>query len=200
MTIDAPIADEPEVELAKKLVKEQGEVDPTLELSKFRGPTLELLKAYNEEGITINEAELEENKEKIVETLSNYKIGIADIKATIGPTVTLYEIIPAAGIRISKIKNLEDDIALSLSALGIRIIAPIPGKGTIGIEVPTKTQPLFLSIGSGLKKLSRSRNGIAPCTWKKLAMRHLLSIWPKCRICLWLVQLDKENRLDSIPY
>ena len=147
LTIDKPIADEPEVELAKKLVKEQGEVDPTLELSKFRGPTLELLKAYNEEGITINEAELEENKEKIVETLSNYKIGIADIKATIGPTVTLYEIIPAAGIRISKIKNLEDDIALSLSALGIRIIAPIPGKGTIGIEVPNK-KPTIVSFRS----------------------------------------------------
>ena len=147
LTIDKPIADEPEVELAKKLVKEQGEVDPTLELSKFRGPTLELLKAYNEEGITINEAELEGNKEKIVETLSNYKIGIADIKATIGPTVTLYEIIPAAGIRISKIKNLEDDIALSLSALGIRIIAPIPGKGTIGIEVPNK-KPTIVSFRS----------------------------------------------------
>ncbi len=147
LTIDKPIADEPEVELAKKLVKEQGEVDPTLELSKFRGPTLELLKAYNEEGITINEAELEENKEKIVETLSNYKIGIADIKATIGPTVTLYEIIPAVGIRISKIKNLEDDIALSLSALGIRIIAPIPGKGTIGIEVPNKN-PTIVSFRS----------------------------------------------------
>ena len=116
LTIDKPIADEPEMELARKLVKEQGEVDPTLELSKFRGPTLELLKTYKEEGITINEAELEENKDKIVETLSNYKIGIADIKATIGPTVTLYEIIPAAGIRISKIKNLEDDNALSLSA------------------------------------------------------------------------------------
>jgi len=147
LTIDKPIADEPEVELAKKLVKEQGEVDPTLELSKFRGPTLELLKFYNEEGITINEAELEDNKEKIVETLSNYKIGIADIKATIGPTVTLYEIIPAAGIRISKIKNLEDDIALSLSALGIRIIAPIPGKGTIGIEVPNKN-PTIVSFRS----------------------------------------------------
>ncbi|MDG1823839.1 MAG: DNA translocase FtsK 4TM domain-containing protein [Flavobacteriaceae bacterium] len=147
LTIDKPIADEPEVELAKKLVKEQGEVDPTLELSKFREPTLELLKLYNEEGITINEAELEENKEKIVETLSNYKIGIADIKATIGPTVTLYEIIPSAGIRISKIKNLEDDIALSLSALGIRIIAPIPGKGTIGIEVPNKN-PTIVSFRS----------------------------------------------------
>ena len=147
LTIDKPIEDEPEIELARKLVKEQGEVDPTLELSKFRGPTLELLKTYSEEGITIDESELEENKEKIVETLSNYKIGIADIKATIGPTVTLYEIIPAAGIRISKIKNLEDDIALSLSALGIRIIAPMPGKGTIGIEVPNK-KPTIVSFRS----------------------------------------------------
>ena len=147
LTIDQPVEEEPEAKLAKKLVQEQGEVDPTLELSKYRYPTLELLKAYNEEGITINEAELEENKEKIVETLNNYKISIADIKATIGPTVTLYEIVPAAGIRISKIKNLEDDIALSLSALGIRIIAPIPGKGTIGIEVPNK-KPTIVSFRS----------------------------------------------------
>ena len=147
LTIDQPVEEELEAKLAKKLVQEQGEVDPTLELSKYRYPTLELLKAYNEEGITINEAELEENKEKIVETLNNYKISIADIKATIGPTVTLYEIVPAAGIRISKIKNLEDDIALSLSALGIRIIAPIPGKGTIGIEVPNK-KPTIVSFRS----------------------------------------------------
>jgi DNA segregation ATPase FtsK/SpoIIIE, S-DNA-T family len=101
-------------------------------------PSLDLLKKYDSESITINQEELEENKNKIVDTLSNYKIGIASIKATIGPTVTLYEIVPDAGVRISKIKNLEDDIALSLSALGIRIIAPIPGKGTIGIEVPNK--------------------------------------------------------------
>ena len=124
--------------LAAKLVADFGEVDPTLELSKFQFPSLDLLKKYDTEGITINQEELEENKNKIVETLNNYKIGIASIKATIGPTVTLYEIIPEAGVRISKIKNLEDDIALSLSALGIRIIAPIPGRGTIGIEVPNK--------------------------------------------------------------
>ena len=124
--------------LAAKLVEDFGEVDPTLELSKFKFPSLDLLKKYDTEGITINQEELEENKNKIVETLNNYKIGIANIKATIGPTVTLYEIIPEAGVRISKIKNLEDDIALSLSALGIRIIAPIPGRGTIGIEVPNK--------------------------------------------------------------
>ncbi len=124
--------------LANNLVEDFGQFDPTLELSNYQYPPLDLLKKYDTEGITINQEELEENKNKIVETLSNYKIGIASIKATIGPTVTLYEIIPEAGIRISKIKNLEDDIALSLSALGIRIIAPIPGKGTIGIEVPNK--------------------------------------------------------------
>ncbi|MDO5980887.1 FtsK/SpoIIIE family DNA translocase [Flavivirga spongiicola] len=124
--------------LANKLVEDFGQFDPTLELAKYQFPPLDLLKKYDSEGITINQEELEENKNKIVETLNNYKIGIASIKATIGPTVTLYEIVPEAGVRISKIKNLEDDIALSLSALGIRIIAPIPGKGTIGIEVPNK--------------------------------------------------------------
>jgi S-DNA-T family DNA segregation ATPase FtsK/SpoIIIE len=130
-----------EVEVPKKeinkLVKEFGEYDPTLELSKFQLPPLELLEAYGgNDNIKIDQTELEENKNKIVETLANYNIEISKIKATIGPTVTLYEIIPVAGVRISKIKNLEDDIALSLAALGIRIIAPIPGKGTIGIEVP----------------------------------------------------------------
>jgi S-DNA-T family DNA segregation ATPase FtsK/SpoIIIE len=123
--------------LSDKLVKDFGEFDPTLELANFRFPTFNLLKQYNET-ISIDPEELEANKDKIVETLKNYKIGIAEIKATVGPTITLYEIVPEAGIRISKIKNLEDDIALSLSALGIRIIAPIPGKGTIGIEVPNK--------------------------------------------------------------
>ncbi len=124
--------------LSNKLVADFGLFDPTLELSKYQFPPLDLLKKYDSESITINQEELEENKNKIVETLNNYNIGIANIKATIGPTVTLYEIVPNAGVRISKIKNLEDDIALSLSALGIRIIAPIPGKGTIGIEVPNK--------------------------------------------------------------
>lgn len=128
--------------LANKLVEDFGQFDPTLELSNYQFPSLDLLKKYDSEGITINQAELEENKNRIVETLSNYKIGISNIKATIGPTVTLYEIIPEAGVRISKIKNLEDDIALSLSALGIRIIAPIPGKGTIGIEVPNKNSTI----------------------------------------------------------
>ncbi|WP_420601979.1 DNA translocase FtsK [Flagellimonas sp.] len=124
---------------AAKLVKDFGEFDPKLELGNYKFPPIELLDPHGASGgITINQEELEENKNRIVSTLKNYKIGIAQIKATIGPTVTLYEIVPEAGIRISKIKNLEDDIALSLAALGIRIIAPIPGKGTIGIEVPNK--------------------------------------------------------------
>ncbi|MCL6273184.1 DNA translocase FtsK [Muricauda sp. 2012CJ35-5] len=124
---------------AEKLVKDFGEFDPKLELGNYKFPPIDLLEPHGASGgITINQEELEENKNRIVSTLKNYKIGIAQIKATIGPTVTLYEIVPEAGIRISKIKNLEDDIALSLAALGIRIIAPIPGKGTIGIEVPNK--------------------------------------------------------------
>lgn len=113
-----------------------GEYDPTLDLSHYKKPGLDLLEAYGKGEISVDQEELEMNKNKIVSTLKNYNIEIERIKATIGPTVTLYEIVPAPGIRISKIKNLEDDIALSLSALGIRIIAPIPGKGTIGIEVP----------------------------------------------------------------
>ena len=136
-----------EENLANKLVADFGEFDPTLELSKFQFPSPELLIEHATKGITINQAELEENKNRIVETLNNYKIGIAQIKATVGPTVTLYEIVPDAGIRISKIKSLEDDIALSLAALGIRIIAPIPGKGTIGIEVPN-TNPTTVSMRS----------------------------------------------------
>jgi S-DNA-T family DNA segregation ATPase FtsK/SpoIIIE len=116
--------------------------DPTLDLSNFKNPSIDILKDYGDGTIKIDQDELETNKNKIVDTLKNYNIGIKQIKATIGPTVTLYEIIPNAGVRISKIKNLEDDIALSLSALGIRIIAPIPGKGTIGIEVPNKKKSI----------------------------------------------------------
>jgi len=115
-----------------------GEYDPTLDLPSYRYPPLSLLKDYDQGDSTVSNEELISNKNRIVETLGNYNIKIDKIKATIGPTVTLYEIVPAPGIRISKIKNLEDDIALSLSALGIRIIAPIPGKGTIGIEVPNQ--------------------------------------------------------------
>lgn len=133
--------------LAQSLVEKHGFFDPKLELSKYRFPIHELLKDYGESSITIDQEELELNKNKIVDTLKNYNIGISKIKATVGPTVTLYEIVPEAGIRISKIKNLEDDIALSLSALGIRIIAPIPGKGTIGIEVPNQ-KPSIVSMRS----------------------------------------------------
>jgi S-DNA-T family DNA segregation ATPase FtsK/SpoIIIE len=143
------IAEEETIEenTASRLVADFGLFDPTLDLSKYKFPSLDLLKEYSTGGITINQAELEENKNRIVETLRNYKIEIAQIKATVGPSVTLYEIVPEAGIRISKIKSLEDDIALSLSALGIRIIAPIPGKGTIGIEVPNKN-PTMVSMKS----------------------------------------------------
>ena len=137
---------------ADQLVEDFGEFDPTLELGNYKFPTLELLDNHgNSNGIDVQDKEvrkeLDEKKNKIVETLLNYKIGIAQIKATVGPTVTLYEIVPEAGVRISKIKNLEDDIALSLAALGIRIIAPIPGKGTIGIEVPNRN-PAIVSMRS----------------------------------------------------
>ena len=120
----------------KEKTKELVDYDPTLDLSSYKVPSIDLLNDYGSGKIEIDKSELEENKNRIVQTLNNYKIGISSISATIGPTITLYEIVPEAGVRISKIKNLEDDIALSLSALGIRIIAPIPGKGTIGIEVP----------------------------------------------------------------
>lgn len=129
----------------EQLLKDFGLYDPRLDLSDYKFPPLELLSNHvstnkaNEEELAY---ELELNKNKIVETMRNFSIGIASIKATVGPTVTLYEIIPEAGVRISKIKNLEDDIALSLAALGIRIIAPMPGKGTIGIEVPNKNREM----------------------------------------------------------
>lgn len=134
--LDEPVTDSDEEILHHGI---DTEFDPTEDLKDFKFPSLDLLQdhgASNE--ISINKEELEENKNKIVKTLQDYSIKIEKIKATIGPTITLYEIVPAPGVRISKIKNLEDDIALSLSALGIRIIAPIPGKGTIGIEVPNK--------------------------------------------------------------
>lgn len=121
---------------AEKLVKAQGLFEPTLDLKEYRYPSLDLLEDHGSDKIVHDSEELENNKRQIIETLSNYDIAIQKITATVGPTVTLYEIVPAAGIRISRIRNLEDDIALSLAALGIRIIAPIPGKGTIGIEVP----------------------------------------------------------------
>lgn len=128
---------EPEVENPILAAAEKQEpYEPTLDLKDYKYPSLDLLENYGSEHIQQDPAELETNKNQIINTLRNYDIEIQKISATIGPTVTLYEIVPAAGVRISRIKNLEDDIALSLSALGIRIIAPIPGRGTIGIEVP----------------------------------------------------------------
>lgn len=148
--------DMPEIESSKddagdELVKRFGLYDPTLDLPHYQFPTIALLKDYDMGKAQVSQDELKANSNKIVDTLGHYGIGIADIKATIGPTVTLYEIIPDAGVRISKIKNLEDDISLALAALGIRIIAPIPGKGTIGIEVPNKNRemvPVKMVIGS----------------------------------------------------
>lgn len=126
----------------EKHISELEHYDPKLDLSDYKYPSVNLLKDYEDTGGKVTKEELEANKDNIVATLMNFKIGISSIKATIGPTVTLYEIVPEAGIKISKIKSLEDDIALNLAALGIRIIAPIPGKGTIGIEVPNKNREL----------------------------------------------------------
>jgi len=139
--------------LANQLVEEQGLYDPLLDLGDYKFPPLSLLNEFENSKVQVTQAELNQNKDKIIETLVNFKIGIQSIKATIGPTVTLYEIVPDAGIKISRIKNLEDDIALSLSALGIRIIAPIPGKGTIGIEVPNKHREM-VSIRSVLASVA----------------------------------------------
>ena len=147
-----------------------GEYDPTLDLPRYKYPPLSLLKDYDQEDTTVSNEELISNKNRIVETLGNYNIRIEKIKATIGPTVTLYEIVPAPGIRISKIKNLEDDIALSLAALGIRIIAPIPGKGTIGIEVPNQ-HPRIVSMKSVLssKRFQESEMELAIAVGKTIS-------------------------------
>ncbi|WP_422361507.1 DNA translocase FtsK 4TM domain-containing protein [Reichenbachiella sp.] len=147
----APVEQQKEDDLALEVEKPEAKekttdklenYDPTLDLAKYVYPTPDLLIDYPDKNVQVSKEELEQNKDNIVATLINFKIGISSIKATIGPTVTLYEIVPEAGVKISKIKNLEDDIALSLAALGIRIIAPIPGKGTIGIEVPNKNREM----------------------------------------------------------
>jgi S-DNA-T family DNA segregation ATPase FtsK/SpoIIIE len=143
----APVVQAEELSSDEIESTEFGEYDPKLDLSRYQLPSIDLLQNYGGNGPQISKEELEENKNRIIETLNHYKIEIAKIKATIGPTVTLYEIVPAPGVRISKIKSLEDDIALSLAALGIRIIAPIPGKGTIGIEVPN-SKPDVVSMRS----------------------------------------------------
>lgn len=142
--IYAPTAEQ---QKSDDLVSKHGLYDHKLDLAKFQMPSVDLLKDYGNEEITINHDELEENKNRIVGLLKTFNVGISEIKATIGPTVTLYEIVPEAGIRVSAIKKLQDDIALNLSALGIRIIAPMPGKGTIGIEVPRKN-PTMVSMKS----------------------------------------------------
>ncbi|MBQ8222241.1 MAG: DNA translocase FtsK [Bacteroidales bacterium] len=148
MEVTAPTEEKQAIEIGEHFGLDT-EFDPKLELSNFRFPPLDLLKDYGDGTSNVNKEELEENKKRIVDTLANYNIAIDKIKATIGPTVTLYEIIPAAGVRISKIKGLQDDIALCLSAIGIRIIAPIPGKGTVGIEVPNQ-KPQTVSMKSVL--------------------------------------------------
>lgn len=154
-------------ELKEKLLEDY---DPTLDLSSFKFPPVNLLDDHSTENSIVSKEELISNKNRIVETLGNYKIQIDKIKATIGPTVTLYEIVPAPGIRISKIKNLEDDIALSLSALGIRIIAPIPGRGTIGIEVPNR-KPEIVSMKSMItsKKFQESDYELAIAIGKTIS-------------------------------
>ena len=153
-TSHIPVAKErekPELIVEEENVRHLEPYDPTQDLSRYERPRLSMLKDYEQDNVQIDRKELEQNKDQIIETLRNYKIEIERIRATIGPTVTLYEIVPAPGVRISKIKNLEDDIALSLAALGIRIIAPIPGKGTIGIEVPNKNKQVV-----GLKEVLHS--------------------------------------------
>lgn len=150
--------------------------DPTLNLPDYKYPVIQLLEDYTNDGISINTEELERNKDQIIGTLNNYNIQISKIKATIGPTVTLYEIIPAAGVRISKIKNLEDDIALSLAALGIRIIAPIPGKGTIGIEVPNVNKEI-VSMRSQIasEKFQNAKMDLPICLGKTIASENYIA-------------------------
>ena len=148
----------------------KGEYDPTLSLSKYKFPDVNLLEEHGSDKIKIDKVELEKNKNQIIQTLINYKIEISKIMATVGPTVTLYEIVPAPGVRISKIKSLEDDIALSLAALGIRIIAPIPGKGTIGIEVPNVNKEI-VSMRSmiGSEKFKNSTMDLPICLGKTIS-------------------------------
>ena len=151
-SVDISVEEIKEVELSENdpeyLLRKLGPYDPRKDLEHYKFPSLSLLKAYdNETAPVINQEEQQANANKIVTTLRNYGIEIESIKATVGPTVTLYEIVPQAGVRVAKIQNLENDIMLSLSAMGIRIIAPIPGKGTIGIEVPNEN-PQIVSMHS----------------------------------------------------
>jgi S-DNA-T family DNA segregation ATPase FtsK/SpoIIIE len=164
-----PAAPETQIE-AIKLEDEMEPYDPKADLSRYKMPTTDLLLEYADQKVEVDRAELEANKDQIIATLLNYKIEITKIRATIGPTVTLYEIVPAPGVKISKIKNLEDDIALSLSALGIRIIAPIPGKGTIGIEVPNKNkQVVFLKEVLSSEKFTNTKMALPIALGKTIA-------------------------------
>ncbi|HPR28991.1 MAG TPA: DNA translocase FtsK, partial [Chitinophagales bacterium] len=153
-----------------------GHYDPIMDLPDYKYPAIELLEDHQSEGVAIDTNELERNKDQIISTLSNYNIQISKIKATIGPTVTLYEIVPAAGVRISKIKNLEDDIALSLAALGIRIIAPIPGKGTIGIEVPNVNKEV-VSMRSQIasEKFQQAKMDLPICLGKTISSENYIA-------------------------
>lgn len=160
---------EDEVEPKEKMYEELPPYEPTLDLRDYKYPKLDLLETHGSERIVQDPAELEENKNQIITTLRNYDIAIQKISATVGPTVTLYEIVPAAGVRISRIKNLEDDIALSLAALGIRIIAPIPGKGTIGIEVPNvKKSVVSMKTLLGSEKFQHNNYSLPIAIGKKI--------------------------------
>ena len=182
--VAAPVGDlELEVKVVDDIVEDQpktvtdalgiGNYDPILDLRDYKYPSVELLENHGSEKIVQDPQELENNKNQIINTLRNYDIEIQKIYATVGPTVTLYEIIPAPGVRISRIKNLEDDIALSLAALGIRIIAPIPGKGTIGIEVPN-TRKTMVSMRTLLDdtKFSESKFSLPIAIGKRIDNTH----------------------------
>lgn len=162
--------------------------NPCLDLENYHYPTIDLMKHYDNAEPTIDMAEQNANKDKIINTLRSFGIEISTIKATVGPTVTLYEITPEQGVRISKIRGLEDDIALSLSALGIRIIAPIPGKGTIGIEVPN-SNPKIVSGQSiiGSKKFQESTYDLPIALGKTITNEVLWWICARCLMCLWPV-------------
>ncbi|MGM0650714.1 MAG: DNA translocase FtsK 4TM domain-containing protein, partial [Bacteroidota bacterium] len=166
-------------------IANDGDYDPTLDLSNYKMPPIELLVDYKSGNAEVSEDDLQENSNQIIRTLQDYNIEISKITATVGPTVTMYEIVPAKGVRISKIKNLEDDIALSLAALGIRIIAPIPGRGTIGIEVPNNdpeivsmrsvlTSKAFLDCDYELPVVMGKKINNEPLVFNLAKMPHLL--------------------------
>ncbi|RYF73869.1 MAG: DNA translocase FtsK, partial [Cytophagaceae bacterium] len=168
---------EPDMFVEGDLVAKHGLYDPTLDLPHYQYPTVDLLTNYPENSkAQVSADELEANKDRIVDTLAKFNIGIQRIHATIGPTVTLYEIVPADGVRISKIKSLEDDIALNLAALGIRIIAPMPGKGTIGIEVPNKNREMVSMRSMMLSEKFQKANMDLPVVLGKTISNEVLVV------------------------